>query len=48
LDAKGGKAHKYAKVIWKDERRESKAIPLSVAHKRFPQKVWTLKMSWLC
>jgi chromobox protein 1 len=41
-DPKGEKNLKYAKIIWKDSRRENKAIPLSIAHKRFPQKVRAL------
>ena len=47
-DPKGGKSLKYAKVIWKDERRENVAIPLSIAHKRFPQKVRNPMLSCLC
>jgi hypothetical protein len=38
VDAKGGETLKYAKVIWKDDRREKQSIPLSIAHKPFPQK----------
>jgi chromobox protein 1 len=48
VDPKGGKNFKYAKVIWMDERRENKSIPLSIAHKRFPQKVGLFSVFCLC